>query len=186
MNTLSYGLLSILSQASFSGYDLMLRTQPFWPAKHSQIYPLLARLVKEEYVRFEHVAQSDKPDKKVYSLTDKGEQALREWLREPAGDPVTRDELMLKAYCLSYTDPEGATRLFAERLEYYRKKRSSLEDTARRLRVQGDFPVDGTAPPFESKRFGTYILLEKALRTVRMNIEWTEWTLTLIANSRER
>lgn len=184
MNTLSYGLLSILSQASFSGYDLMLKTQPFWPAKHSQIYPLLASLEKEEYVRFEHVAQIDRPDKKVYSLTEKGKQALREWLREPAADPVTRDELMLKAYCLSYTDPEGATRLFAARLEYYRKKLRRHEETACRLREQGDFPPDGTAPPFESKRFGTYVLLEKALRTARLNIEWTEWALTLFKDSR--
>lgn len=184
MNTLSYGLLSILSQASYSGYDLMLKTQPFWPAKHSQIYPLLARLEREEYVRFEHVAQVERPDKKVYSLTDKGKQALQEWLREPAADPVTRDELMLKAYCLSYTNPEGATRLFAARLEYYRRKLLRHEETACRLREQGDFPADGTAPPFDSPRFGTYILLEKALRTARLNIEWTEWALTLFTNSR--
>lgn len=184
MNTLSYGLLSILSKASFSGYDLMLRTQPFWPAKHSQIYPLLANLEKEEYVSFEHVCQSDKPDKKVYSLTEKGRQALREWLREPAADPVTRDELMLKAYCLSYTDPEGAKRLLSARLEYYRKKLRQYEESICHYREQGDFPPNGDAPPFESNRFGAFILLEKALRTTRTNIEWTEWALQLLPGSR--
>ncbi|MFC5530396.1 PadR family transcriptional regulator [Cohnella yongneupensis] len=180
MNTLSYGLLSILAQSSFSGYDLMLRLQPFWPAKHSQIYPLLASLEKEEYVSYEHVAQSDKPDKKVYSLTDKGKQALRDWLSEPAAEPVTRDELMLKAYCLSNTDPEGARRLFSARLEYYRKRLRQHEDKAALLRERGEFPMNGEAPPFESIRFGSYILVEKALRTTRSNIEWTEWALSLL------
>jgi DNA-binding PadR family transcriptional regulator len=91
MNTLSYGLLSLLSHSPLSGYDLMLRIQPFWPAKHSQIYPLLANLEKEEQVTFELVAQSDKPDKKVYSITNKGIDSLREWLSVPASDPVMRD-----------------------------------------------------------------------------------------------
>lgn len=185
MNTLSYGLLSILSQASFSGYDLMLRSQPFWPAKHSQIYPLLANLEKEEYVSYELVCQSDKPDKKVYSLTEKGKDALRQWLDEPAADPVTRDELMLKTYCLSYTDPEGAKRLFAARLDYYYKRLRQHEETVARLRESGDFPRNGDAPPFDSPRFGAYLLMEKALRTNRSNIEWTEWALRLLEAQRK-
>ncbi|MFD0672345.1 PadR family transcriptional regulator [Cohnella sp. GCM10027633] len=185
MNTLSYGLLSILSQASFSGYDLMLRTQPFWPAKHSQIYPLLANLEKEEYVSYEHVCQSDKPDKKVYSLTEKGKEALRGWLTEPAADPVTRDELMLKTYCLSYTDPEGAKRLFAARLDYYHTRLRKHENTVESLRRRGDFPANGEAPPFDSLRFGAYVLMEKALRTTRSNIEWTEWAMRLLESQRK-
>ncbi|MDG0809159.1 PadR family transcriptional regulator [Cohnella rhizosphaerae] len=42
----------------------MLRIQPFWPAKHSQIYPLLAKLEQEDYISVELVPQRDKPDKK--------------------------------------------------------------------------------------------------------------------------
>ncbi|WP_152619309.1 PadR family transcriptional regulator [Cohnella kolymensis] len=137
MNTLSYGLLSFLTQSSFSGYDLMLKIQPFWPAKHSQIYPLLANLEKEEYVRYEHVAQSDKPDKKVYSLTEKGTQALQQWLAEPASDPVTRDELMLKAYCLSLVEPRIARKLFTGRLEHYRAKMRSFEEKITQLEQRG-------------------------------------------------
>lgn len=180
LNTLAYGLLSILSQSSFSGYDLMLRTQPFWPAKHSQIYPLLACLEQDGYVSYEHVAQSDKPDKKVYSLTDRGRDALREWLSEPAADPVTRDELMLKTYCLSYTDPRGARRLYEERLSYYRKRLQHHEERVAYLKERGDFPADGSPPPFDSPRFGAYLLMEKAVRSTRANVEWTEWALRLL------
>lgn len=180
MNTLAYGLLSILSQSSFSGYDLMLRTQLFWPAKHSQIYPLLAHLEQDGYVSREHVAQNDKPDKKVYSLTGKGRDALSAWLEIPAADPVTRDELMLKTYCLSFTDPQSARRLYAERLEYYRKKLGQHEDKIAGFRERGDFPPDGSAPPFESPRFGAYVLMERAVQSARASIAWTEWVLTLL------
>src|SRR5690606_24866024 len=141
-------------------------------AKHSQIYPLLANLEKEAYVSYELVCQRDKPDKKVYSLTDKGREALRLWLAEPAADPVMRDELMLKTYCLSLTDPEGAKRLYAARLEFYRKRQQRLEDTIEALRKLGDFPAGGEAPPFDSPRFGPYILLERSMLTNRTNIEW--------------
>jgi PadR family transcriptional regulator, regulatory protein AphA len=179
MNTLSYGLLSFLTQSSFSGYDLMLKIQPYWPAKHSQIYPLLANLEKEEYVRYEHVAQSDKPDKKVYSLTEKGTLALKEWLTEPASDPVTRDELMLKAYCLPLVEPEIARKLFIGRLEHYQNKMRSFEDKIGQLQDRGELKVS-EIPACSSPLFGPYILLHKAISNCRSNIEWCEWVLRLL------
>lgn len=179
MNTLSYGLLSLLTQSPFSGYDLMLKIQPFWPAKHSQIYPLLATLEKEEYVRYELVAQSDKPDKKVYSLTGKGTQALKEWLAEPASDPVTRDELMLKAHCLSLVEPSIARQLFIDRLEHYQAKLRSFEDKIGQFQNRGGLK-SSEIPACSSPLFGPYILLHKAMSNCRSNIEWCEWVLRLL------
>lgn len=72
MNLLSYGLLGLLAREESSGYDLMLRIQPFWQAKHSQIYPLLARMESKELLASRWIQQSDKPDKKMYTITDKG------------------------------------------------------------------------------------------------------------------
>ena len=179
MNTLAYGLLSLLSQSSLSGYDLMLRIQPFWPAKHSQIYPLLANLEKEEYVRYELIAQSERPDKKVYSLNEKGKEALREWLSEPASDPVTRDELALKAFCMSLVDPLKARKLFTSRLEHYKLKMRQFEEKMRNVEARGDLKP-GEIPPCTSPLFGLFILLQKAMSGCRSNIEWCEWVLKLL------
>lgn len=96
LNTLSYGLLGLLASDSCSGYDLMLRIQPFWPAKHSQIYPLLAKLEREGLVQFVRIEQRDKPDKKVYSITEQGKSVVLDWLGEPPAEQMTRDELSLK------------------------------------------------------------------------------------------
>jgi PadR family transcriptional regulator AphA len=179
MNTLSYGLMSLLSQSSLSGYDLMLRIQPFWPAKHSQIYPLLAQLEKDEYVRFEHITQSDKPDKKVYSLTDKGIAALQQWLSEPASDPVIRDELSLKTFCMSLVDKNIARSLFVNRLEHYELIMRLYKEKILNLQQKGGWTADET-PPFSSPLFGVYVLIHKATKNCQMNIDWCEWVLKLM------
>lgn len=185
MNTLSYGLLSLLTHSSMSGYDLMLRIQPFWPAKHSQIYPLLATLEKEEQVTYELVSQNDKPDKKVYTLTGKGIRSLQEWLAEPASDPVMRDELMLKAYCISTVDQEISRKLFDSRLLHYQDKLQRYEEKIRRLRT-ADGLTEGQIPAYQSPYFGAYILLTKALMSCRTNIEWCEWVLHIISTNPTR
>ncbi len=188
MNTLAYGLLSLLTHSPLSGYDLTQRIQPFWPAKHSQIYPLLARLEKYGMVICELIQQSDKPDKKVYSIQEKGYEALREWLTVPASDPVMRDELMLKAFCVSHVDPTVSRDLFAARLEHYRGKLLRLQDkiqSVRQLASAGETAI----PPYDSLFFGPYIMLNKGLMVCRTNIEWCEWVLSIIpdgaATSRE-
>lgn len=182
MNTLAYGLLSLLSHSPLSGYDLMLKIQPFWPAKHSQIYPLLANLEKEEQVSFEVVAQSDKPDKKVYSITDHGISSLQEWLSEPASDPVMRDELMLKAYCLSLVDAAISRKLFLSRLDYYQGKMKLYEDKISQIRDKYGLN-SGEMPAYSSPLFGSYVLLHKGFLTCRTNIEWCEWVLGVLPAS---
>ena len=115
MNTLSYGLLGFLANESMSGYDLMLKMNLFWHAGHSHIYPLLAKLEEDGYVEFILVAQSGKPDKKVYTPTKKGIDATKEWLEESTQKPITKDEMLLKTYCLHILDKDKAKKLIKER-----------------------------------------------------------------------
>ena len=103
MNTLSYGLLGILSNESMSGYDLMLRMNLFWHTRHSHIYPLLAKLEADKYVEFILVKQCGKPDKKVYTPTENGIKVVKEWLEEITPEPISKDAMLLKTYCLHVT-----------------------------------------------------------------------------------
>lgn len=179
MNTLSYGLLSLLAQSSFSGYDLMLRIQPFWPAKHSQIYPLLAKLEQDDYISFELVPQRDKPDKKVYSLTVKGKEALKDWFDQPAAEPALRDEMMLKVFCMSYAKPESARKMLADRLAYHAEQRQKYESKLVELKGRADWPEDGLPEP-SHPLFGAYLLTRKAIMTTDTNMEWCKWALSLL------
>ncbi|CAI6082778.1 PadR family transcriptional regulator [Cohnella sp. JJ-181] len=179
MNTLSYGLLSLLAQSSFSGYDLMLRIQPFWPAKHSQIYPLLAKLEKEDYISCELVPQRDKPDKKVYSLTAKGKEALKAWFDQPAAEPALRDEMMLKVFCLSYAKNESARNMLAGRLAYHEERHQTYELKLAQLREKPEWPEEGLPSP-KHPLFGAYLLTRKAIMTNEANRAWCEWALSLL------
>ncbi|MBM7567807.1 PadR family transcriptional regulator [Paenibacillus sacheonensis] len=166
MNTLSYGLLSLLSNSADSGYDLMRKIQPFWPAKHSQIYPLLAQLESGGYVQHTLVVQSDKPDKKVYSITPIGKEALRSWLTEPACEPNTRDELVLKLYCMEQGELADIRRLLETRVAYSQDKLAWLQA---KLEV---YSLQQPPPPL-----GTLLLMKKAEYHFESDLSWSEWAL---------
>jgi PadR family transcriptional regulator AphA len=173
MNTLSYGLLSLLTKHSRTGYELMQHIQPFWPAKHSQIYPLLAQLEQKGHVAFVHVPQSDKPDKKVYSLTDMGRQALRHWIGLPTDEPVTRDEFALKIYCIGLVDKDQALKLLLEREEYYEKKKERFMQLHERIKQDSDKTLEELE--IHDPLFGIYVLVQKATLKVDADLAWCKW-----------
>ena len=91
MTTLGYAILGLLSREDLSGYDLTRRMAGrvgyFWSARHSQIYPELAKLEDGGYVTHSVVEQRERPDKKVYEITAEGLDAL-----QGVGDPAARAE----------------------------------------------------------------------------------------------
>jgi PadR family transcriptional regulator AphA len=175
MNTLSFGLLCILATHNYTGYDLMLKIQPYWQAKHSQIYPLLAKLEQEGLVQFEQVLQTDKPDKKIYSMTEKGLAELKAWMTQSTSEPVTRDEMKLKAYCISIVDDDVIKTLFAERQLMYSEKLKKYKkyfDELIQKASDGKENLDR-----HSSRFGLYILLKKAIMNLEIDLEWCHWVM---------
>ena len=100
----AYAILGLLTWGEMSGYDLGKFIEGsiahffFKPAK-SQIYAELRRLVTEGFARQREVAQDSRPDKRLYSVTPKGRQALRRWLEgSEAGPEVIRSPLCLKVF----------------------------------------------------------------------------------------
>ncbi len=118
MKILGYAILGLLSREELSGYDLAGRMRArvvhFWEARHSQIYPELARLEEGGLVTHRVVVQRERPDKKVYKITPAGLEALKTWVTEPPAPRAARDELVLKAYSLWLAEPEEALALFGD------------------------------------------------------------------------
>lgn len=175
MNTLSYGLLGFLSNESMSGYDLNLKMNLFWHTRHSHIYPLLAKLEEEDYVDFILVTQSGKPDKKVYTPTKKGIDAIKIWLEEDTSAPVTKDEMLLKTYCLHILDKEKAKSLIKEREEMYRDRllryKKSLED----LKKECGEKLTTTSSGY----FSRFVIINKIIGDAKWGIEWCKWIYSL-------
>ncbi|MGA7350593.1 MAG: PadR family transcriptional regulator [Acidobacteriaceae bacterium] len=103
-------LLGLLAIESMSGYDLgqMIRgsVRHFWNESYGQIYPNLKELARGGFVRCKTERHRGKPDRRVYSITEKGRERLREWLAVPPQPEIPRNELLLKLFFGQQVDAE--------------------------------------------------------------------------------
>jgi DNA-binding PadR family transcriptional regulator len=120
-----YAVLGLLTRGEKSGYDLRKAAERsvgyFWTPAKSRIYAILPRLVDAGLVRRRDVAQSGRPDKQLYRLTPKGEEALRRWVAEGELEPETsRNTLLVKVFFGDLAEPEQI-------LEQVRRRRREME-----------------------------------------------------------
>ncbi|MGF1760109.1 PadR family transcriptional regulator [Photobacterium sagamiensis] len=98
--SLPHVILTALSNRDATGYDITKefshRVGNFWKSSHQQVYQVLNKMAGSGLVTCQLEPQEGKPDRKVYSITDLGCQALFEWFQEPARNPTIRDELSAK------------------------------------------------------------------------------------------
>lgn len=100
--SLQYAILGILSYKPTTGYDLKCiidrHINYIWSAKLSQIYRDLGALKRKGYVTTRTEKQAGRPDKKIYSVTEDGIKALREWMIKFPQEllPPIRDEFCMR------------------------------------------------------------------------------------------
>ena len=100
--SLKHALLGFLNYGPMTGYELKkffdTSIAHFWNAELSQIYPTLKQLESESLVEMEVQVQADRPNRKVYSITDDGRRELVDWLATPADPDQVREPLMIKVF----------------------------------------------------------------------------------------
>ena len=116
--SLEMALLGFLSYRPMTGYDMKKMTDnvgPSWTAPQSQIYTALHSLEKRELVTVEVVQQDTKPNRKLYHMTPKGEEALQEWMSEAHPPRVLRNPFLLQLWFAGLVDDvvRGQKRLVA-------------------------------------------------------------------------
>jgi len=88
--SLKHGLLGMLNYEPMTGYELDKEFKEtlahFWQALPSQIYRELDTMEKKGWLVSERVVQEEKPNKRVYSITDKGKTEFLDWLSSPGAD----------------------------------------------------------------------------------------------------
>lgn len=178
MNKLSYGLLSLLSIKSSTGYDLTLSINKFWRSTHSAIYPLLSELEEEEYVESILIQQKGKPDKKMYSLTENGIKVLHKWFTDETSEAVVRDEATLKLYCMQLMDSDEVENLLNEIEGKYIKKLEHHKNYLEKIYLRSSEDAEATA----KSSFGAYILIQRSMNEALMGIEWCRWVKDLYKN----
>jgi len=169
--SLDYAILGFLEVGSKTGYDLKQRfdrsVSGFWSVDQSRIYRTLEKLRDRGWVSQEIVAQPDRPDRKPYTITDTGRDALYSWMYECQSGPPQRNAFLVQLFFAGLLSDEEAIRL--------------LEDKKRRvLAVLASFPERyRMAPQYEhdeSERidFFHWLTLDSAVHMRYAYLEWID------------
>jgi DNA-binding PadR family transcriptional regulator len=94
-------LLALLAKGPTHGYELKQGLESLFGTAYpqpnvGQIYVTLTRLEKAGLIRGQDVAQSGRPNKRTYELTEAGHEAVAAWFEETSDEPRVRDEFFMK------------------------------------------------------------------------------------------
>ena len=85
--SLRHGLLGLINYSPMTGYEMVKEFNEslayFWHASPQQIYKELDAMEKSGWLVSERIMQTEKPNKRVYSITLKGKEALVDWVSSP-------------------------------------------------------------------------------------------------------
>ncbi len=139
-------LLGFLSWGPLSGYDLGQLIEGsianFWSEGYGRIYPMLAQLAEEGLAtRTETRSEGGRP-RNVYAITDRGREALRDWLAEPTVPGPLRDERLLKLFFGARVDPEVSLASIADYRARLEGDRERYGEIRARLESAKSPPLD--------------------------------------------
>ncbi|MFQ5352803.1 MAG: PadR family transcriptional regulator [Candidatus Binatia bacterium] len=124
-NRTAYAILGFLTVKPMSGYDVKKAVEAsidnFWKESYGQIYPILKRLSEEGSIEKSESATGGKRPRHLYTITERGREKLKSWLREPTEPSPVRMELLLKLFFGSQVDHNTNRRQiedYRERLRY--------------------------------------------------------------------
>ena len=82
--SLRHGLLGLINYRPMTGYEMVKEFDEslayFWHASPQQIYKELDAMEKSGWLVSERIMQTEKPNKRVYSITPKGKEVLADWV----------------------------------------------------------------------------------------------------------
>jgi len=150
----AYGVLGMLTFGEMSGYDLGKAIEGsigfFWAPAKSQLYAELRRLVTLGWAREREVEQTDRPDKRIYTITAAGEDALRSWLGTPPAefDPI-KSPFLLRLFFGHLAGADAVRGLVAEHRRQAEELLVTFGEIETHLQAEG-----GPLPPYLTLTYG--------------------------------
>jgi PadR family transcriptional regulator AphA len=93
-------ILGLLTQQPMSGYDVKRFLESLsWlvdSPSFGSIYPILRALEQEGLVTMEEVLRRRKQPRKIYTITEAGRRALREWVDQPTSPDVSLKTFLMR------------------------------------------------------------------------------------------
>jgi len=155
----------------------------FWHATSQQIYKELDTMEKSGWLASERIMQSEKPNKRVYSITAKGKEALLDWLSKPE-DGINKfvqgksPFLLRLAFMGETSDEQALDMLYAFRNEYPSFVQS-LDDVEELLAKE-----EAVLGSKVTKYWRIVALHGEMIRKARL--EWVEKAIAILENEEEK
>ncbi|MBI5506551.1 MAG: helix-turn-helix transcriptional regulator [Deltaproteobacteria bacterium] len=139
-------------------------TDEFWQLNYGRLYRVLDVLERSGELTVVEEIQTQRPNRKIYRITERGQRSLDDWLLQPVSDQSgpLRDELALK---ILFAKGEARARLYKtiqEQRSIYFKRLSQIGRRQKRLKEAG---LDGRI---------TDLVMEGAEQRVRTDLEWLD------------
>ncbi|MGL6199002.1 MAG: PadR family transcriptional regulator [Lachnospiraceae bacterium] len=119
-------ILGLLSDGYLTGYEIKKRLDTtlklFWGASYGSIYPTLKLLEEKEYA-LKIESEENGRKKNIYSITEKGQHHLRNWLMQPVDKDEIRYETLLKLF---FGDSVGTERTLKHIVAFEEKIKNEL------------------------------------------------------------
>jgi len=167
--SLKYVLLGLLTQQPRYGYELKREAEQLLgngaELNPGQLYPLLRKLAEQQLIAGERVEQEDRPDKRIFTLTEAGTQELSTWFDEPVSLSIGRPALFLRFVVLALVRPEAQA-------DFLKEQRRRL------LEFIGQLVADRTKH-MDSEDISTRALRELTILHAESDLKWIEWLETL-------
>ncbi|MFD5101379.1 PadR family transcriptional regulator [Streptomyces albidochromogenes] len=157
-------LLALLARGPAHGYELKQGLEQLLGSAYpqpnvGQIYVTLGRLEKSGLIEGEEIAQSNRPNKKIYRLTDAGREVLHVWFEDPTDEPRVRDEFFMK---LALAPASG----MADQITLINKQRRQYLNTLRDL--------SKLAAAEDRDNRISQLLIEGAMLHLQADLDWLE------------
>ena len=132
--SLQYGILGILNYADMTGYELGKAFDAslsyFWQAQTSQIYRELNKMEESKWLTSRIEVQTDKPNKRIYSITETGKEKLQNWLQGDIPKELipTRSELLMRLFFSAQNDVADNIKTLRTIAENYRRQGEEMAE----------------------------------------------------------
>lgn len=166
-NRLQFIILGLLNIESKTGYDLTKAFDSdigeFWTANHSQIYPLLKKMEKENLITHHEIPAGPKLVKKSYDITSEGKEIFQAWLQEPSEADNSHDEFILKLYFIDSKNSPLLPEMISEQKQAREEKLDHLKQ-----QLKDKFPNENT----KQQQNGHYQVLKHAIQRETDYLKW--------------
>lgn len=145
--SLSHAILGFLHQEPMTGYDLKTQgfdrsVTHFWPADQAQIYRTLDKLAEQGLVESRIEVQEDRPNRKVYSITEAGKAELRQWLLSELPLSMSREPFLVQLFFTHQLSNDEILELLRGQLQLHEEV----------LALYQEIPIPLSDDPLEERR----------------------------------